>query len=92
MTLHGRFPWDLLVGILGTIVAGLSVRFVIVNSGQQFDTVILNDHVVGGTFDKMVALAVATVFGGAAVFAFLAFHRRISSPPRIGDRVSDDRP
>ncbi len=86
-----RFPWDLVVGIPATGIALWCILFVVAFTGPQFDIMIVNEHQVGGTFDKLVATALATLFGGMGILALRAFHRRISRPSQVDKRVLGDR-
>ena len=58
----------LAVGISAALVALLCLCFIVMYAGPQFDVLIINDHVVGGTEDQLVAWLVGTVAGAAAVF------------------------
>jgi hypothetical protein len=81
-----QFPWNelgllLIVGIPAFAIALLCALFVWTYTGPQFDIVIVNDHEIGGTFDRVVALVLATLFGAVGIFSALRFHRRMSSCP-----------
>jgi hypothetical protein len=43
-----RLP-TLAIGTFAFLISMLSLVFIVTNTGPQFDTVIINDHVVGGT-------------------------------------------
>ena len=78
------FPWNevglfLVVGIPAFAIALLCALFVWIYTGPQFDIVIVNDHEIGGTFDRVVALVLATISGGVGTFMFLRLHR-LDSP------------
>jgi hypothetical protein len=47
-------------------------------TGPQFDAVVINDHVVGGTGDRVVAVVWATVFGALGMFALLMCRGRVA--------------
>ena len=59
----GRALALLLVSVPAFAIALLCTLFIWTYSGPQYDVVILNDHQLGGTFDKVVALIVGTVSG-----------------------------
>jgi hypothetical protein len=52
-------------------VSLLCLERVVGYSGPQFDHVILNGHVLGGTHDRLALMAVGTVCGAAVVFCVL---------------------
>jgi len=62
------------IGIVSFLIAILSLVFIVTNT-RQFDTVIINDHVVGGTGDKLTAYAVATLSGAVAVICLIRLRR-----------------
>ena len=77
-----QFPWSelvllVVVGVPALAVALMCMLFVWTYTGPQFDTVIINDEPIGGTFDRIVALVVATISGSLGVFSLLRFYRRI---------------
>jgi hypothetical protein len=95
MSSNRRFPWELVVGILGMAVAALWV-YVYIGPRDDFDTIIFNGQVIDGPADAVfpltAVLAVASVFGAGGLVALLAFYRRVASPPRVDERVLGDRP
>ena len=62
------------IGTISFVIAMLSLVFIVSNTGQ-FDSVIINDHVVGGTADKLTAFAVGTVSGAVAVICAIRLRR-----------------
>lgn len=79
-----QFPWSelvllVVVGVPALAVALMCMLFVWTYTGPQFDTVIINDHPIVGTFDHVGALVLGTVSGGVGVFSLLRFYRRIRS-------------
>jgi len=50
-----RLSTTLAIGTAAFLIAMLSLVFIVTNTGPQFDTVIINDHVGGGTGDKLTA-------------------------------------
>jgi hypothetical protein len=60
----GRLP-TLAIGTFAFLVSMLSLVFIVTNTGQ-FDTVILDDHAVGGTSDRFVALVIGGLCGAVA--------------------------
>jgi hypothetical protein len=58
----------LAIGVPALLITLLCMSFIMIYSGPQFDVVIINDHVVGGTEDKLVAWVVGSVAGATAVF------------------------
>ena len=62
------------IGTVSFLIAILSLVFIVTNTGQ-FDTVIINDHVVGGTGDKLTAYAVGTLSGAVAVICAIRLRR-----------------
>ena len=84
-----RFPWDELsgeiaVGVPAFFVAVFCTLLLASYLGPQFDVVIFNDHVIGGTTDQMILIAVGSVFGAAAVFCALRFWNRYTEWRREG--------
>jgi hypothetical protein len=79
---HGAgFPWnelsgELAVGVPAFVVAGFCTLALASYLGPQFDVVIFNDRVIGGTTDQMILIAGGSVFGAAAVFCALRFWNR----------------
>lgn len=70
------FPWnelagEVVVGIPASLIAGFCTLLLVSYLGPRFDVVIINDHVIGGTTDQVVVMAVGSVFGAAAVFCAL---------------------
>jgi hypothetical protein len=71
-----EFPWhelagEIVVGIPASLIAVFCTLLLVSYLGPQFDVVIINDHVIGGTTDQVVVMAVGSVFGAAAVFCAL---------------------
>lgn len=62
------------IGTVSFLIAILSWVFIVTNKGQ-FDTVIINDHVVGGTGDKLTAYAVGSLSGAVAVICAIRLRR-----------------
>jgi hypothetical protein len=95
MSSHRRFPWEVVVGILGVTVAALCV-YVFIGPRDDFDVVIFNGQVLDGpadgVFPTTLVLVLAGVFGGGGLIALLAFYRRALNPPRVDERVLGDRP
>jgi hypothetical protein len=78
-----RLPWGevallLVMGIPAFAIALLCGLFVWTYTGPQYDIQIINDHEIGGTFDRVVALAVATFCGALGIFSALRLQRRMS--------------
>jgi hypothetical protein len=78
-----QFPWSasavfLLVGVPAFALAFLCALYVWTYTGPQFDIVFINDHQIGGTFNRVIALVLATIFGAAGIFSFLSFRRRMA--------------
>jgi len=69
-----RLP-TLAVGTVAFLISMLSLVFIVTNTGPQFDTVIINDYVVGGTSDKLAAFAVGGLSGAVAVVCALRLRR-----------------
>lgn len=55
------------IGAFAFLISMLSLGFIATNAGPQFDTVIINDHVLGGTVDKFVAFVIGALSGPVAV-------------------------
>lgn len=88
-----EFPWselipEVAVGIPALLIALFCTVLLASYLGPQFDVVIFNDHVIGGTEDQLTVIAVGTVFGAIAVFCSLRVWsrfvewRRESEAPR----------
>ena len=78
-----QFPWKelaflLVIGIPAFVIALLCGLFVWTYTGPQYDIVFINDHAIGGAFDRVVALVVATFFGAVGIFSLLRFQRQMS--------------
>ena len=58
----------LAIGTPALLIALLCLAFVAMSSGPQFDAVIINDHVVGGTWDRFAAFVIGSLSGAVAVF------------------------
>jgi hypothetical protein len=81
--LSTKFPWasvaaPVSVAIPALLVAGTCGLLIWAWSGPQFDVLILNDHVVGGTGDRVAAMAVGTLSGAVALMALLKCITRIA--------------
>jgi hypothetical protein len=63
------------IGTAAFMIAMLSLLFIVTYTGPQFDTVIINDHVVGGTGDKLTAYAVGTLSGAVALICAIRLRR-----------------
>ena len=71
-----HFPWDemtpiIAVGAGALFVAVLCTLLLVAFTGPKYDLVIIDDHVIGGTEDRLTVLAVGSVFGAVAVFCAL---------------------
>lgn len=64
----------LVVGAPAFLIAMLCLAFIVTNT-RQFDSVIINDHVVGGTSDRFAAFAVGGVSGAVAVACAIRLRR-----------------
>lgn len=78
-----QFPWKelaflLVIGIPAFAIALLCGLFVWTYTGRQYDIVIINDHAIGGAFDRVVGLVLATFFGAVGIFSVLRFQRQVS--------------
>jgi hypothetical protein len=70
------FPWGeitpiIAVGAGALFIAVLCTWLLIAFTGPKYDLVIINDHVIGGTEDRVTVLAVGSLFGAVAVFCAL---------------------
>jgi hypothetical protein len=80
---HDRqFPWSafavfLLIGVPGFALASLCALYVWTYTGPQFDIVFINDHQIGGTFDRVIAIVLATISGGVGIVTFLRFRKQM---------------
>ena len=63
------------IGTGAFVISMVCLVFIVTNTGPQFDTVIINDHVVGGTSDKLVAYAIGTLSGALAVICAIRLRR-----------------
>jgi hypothetical protein len=86
---QNRFHWKelallVIVGIPAFAVALSCGLFVWTYTGPQYDIVIVNDHAIGGPFDRVVALVLGTFSGAVGIFSVLTFQRRMS------DRAAKD--
>ena len=63
------------IGTVALLIAMLSLVFIVTNTGPQFDTVIINDHVVGGTGDKLAPFAIGSLSGTVAVICAIRLRR-----------------
>ena len=75
-----QFPWKeltflLVVGSPAFAIALSCGLFVWTYTGPQFDIVILNEHAIGGAFDRVVAFVLATISGAVGIFTVLRFQR-----------------
>ena len=75
-----RLALLLAVGLPAALIALLCLRFILRYSGPQFDVVIFNDHVIGGTEDQLVAWLLGTLSGAAAVFCGIRIWSMLRSP------------
>src|SRR5688572_5613903 len=78
-----RLPWKelaflLVIGIPAFAIALLCGLFVWTYTGPQYDIEIINNHEIGGTSDRVVALIVATFFGAVGISSLLRLRRRMS--------------
>ena len=64
------------VGTVSFLIAMLCLVFIVTNTGPQFDTVIFNDHVEGGTSDKLTAFAVGTLSGAVGVICAIRLRKQ----------------
>ena len=62
------------IGTVAFLIAILTLVFIVTNTGQ-FDTVIINDHAVGGTGDKLAAFAIGCLSGAVAVICAIRLRR-----------------
>lgn len=69
-----RLP-ALAIGTFAFLISLLSPVFFATNAGLQFDTVIIDDHVVGGPSDRFVALVIGTLSGAVAVVCAIRLRR-----------------
>jgi hypothetical protein len=67
----------LVVGAPGFAIALLCGLYVWTYTGPQFDIVFINDHQIGGTFERVVAFMLGTVSGAIGIFAVLIFRSRL---------------
>jgi ABC-type Na+ efflux pump permease subunit len=68
--------------LVGIPAMGLALMFTLLMAtymGPQDNFVIFNGHQIGGTFDRILAGALAVVCGAIGIFALLIFHRRLVS-------------
>ena len=75
-------PWRsvwfaFVIGMPALAVALLCTLFAVMHTGPQFDVELLDDHVVGGADDRMVALGLATVFGAVGISSLLILRTRL---------------
>jgi hypothetical protein len=63
------------IGTFAFVIAMLSVVFIVTNTGPQFDAVIVNDHVVGGTGDKLAAFVIGSLSGAVAVICAIRLRK-----------------
>jgi hypothetical protein len=64
------------IGVPALFVAMSCTLQLISYMGPQFDVVIINDHVIGGTSDQLFLIFTGSVFGAVGVFCALRFWRR----------------
>ena len=69
-----RLP-TLVIGTFAFLISMLSLVFFVTNTGPQFDHVIINDHVVGGTSDRFAAFVIGGLFGAVAVVCAIRLRR-----------------
>ena len=63
------------IGTIAFLISMLSLVFIVTNTGSQFDTVIINDHVVGGTSDKLAAYAIGSLSGAVAMICAIRLRK-----------------
>jgi len=68
----------LVIGIPALAIAFFCTLFAVAYTGPQFDIEILDDRVVGGASDRVIALVLATGFGALGIFSLLNLRTRIS--------------
>ena len=64
------------IGLPALLVAASCTLLLISYLGPQFDVVIMNDHVIGGTSDQLFLIFTGSVFGAVGVFCALRFWHR----------------
>jgi hypothetical protein len=69
-----RLP-TLALGTFAFLISIVSLVFFATNAGPQFDTVIINDQVVGGTSDTLAALLIGSLSGAVAVVCAIRLRR-----------------
>ena len=69
-----RFP-TVAIATVSFLIAVLCQVFIVTYTGPQFDTVIINDHVEGGTGDKLTAFAVGTLSGAVGVICAIRLRK-----------------
>jgi hypothetical protein len=74
------------IGLPALVIALLCTLQLVSYLGPQFDVVLINDHVIGGTSDQMFLVFVGTVCGAAGLFCGLRFWHRFSEWQRRGKR------
>jgi hypothetical protein len=82
MKTSAEFPTESLVFALGLGIPSLAIAclfslMVASYLGPQFDVVIINDHVIGGTEDRVTWMLVASVFGAVGILCVLRFWRQL---------------
>lgn len=63
------------LGTFAFLFSMLCLLFIVTNTGPQFDTVIINDHVVGGTSDRLAAFVIGGLSGAVAVICAIRLRR-----------------
>ena len=64
------------IGLPALLVAASCTLQLISYLGPQFDVVIMNDHVIGGTSDQLFLIFTGSVCGAVGVFCALRFWHR----------------
>ena len=72
--LMNRLP-TLAIGTVASLIAMSSLVFIVTNTGPQFDAVIIDDHVVGGTSDRLTAWVIGSVSAAVAVTCAIRLRR-----------------
>lgn len=75
-------PWRplwiaFLIGIPALAIALLCTQFAVMHTGPQFDVELLDNYVVGGAYDRVAALGLATGFGAIGIFSLLNLRTRM---------------
>jgi hypothetical protein len=65
------------IGLPALLIAAACTLALISYLGPQFDVVIMNDHVIGGTSDQLFLIFIGSVLGAIGVFCALRFWHRL---------------